>query len=245
VQLAADIAARYQGQEVTKLQSRIETSQAQLESRVTQSHAFLERSQELNVSAASTLQESQIRIENQLEQILQAQSRQSNPVLSGSLDASSPEGRQTWMELGRLLREEGITPNVISKNKGFLIQAMKKSIQELSDSSDAASYRTALEYQSFSSSAKQSLRPYPSVSDSMSLLSSAPSLGATFSEHFLARSAPKSRLQSCLEQKENVEDGMQSLIGSMTGLGHAKAMSDEPDLEMELEDRVESTWSSA
>jgi len=38
---------------------------------------------------------------------------------------------------------------------------------------------------------------------------------------------------------------MQSLIGSMTGLGHAKAMSDEPDLEMDMEDRVESTWSSA
>ena len=164
------MAARHQGQEVTKSQFRIETSQAQLGSTVTQSHALLERSQELNVSAASALQESQIRIENQLQQILEVQSRHSNPVLSGSLDVSSPEGRQTWMELGRLLREEGITPNIISKNKGLLIQAMKKSIKNLSDSPDAASYKTALEYQSFSSSANMSLRPHSSLGNSMSSL---------------------------------------------------------------------------
>ena len=213
-----------------KSQSRIETSQAQLGSTVTQSHALLERSQELNVSAASTLQESQIRIDNQLEQILQAQSRQLNPVLCGSLDASSPEGRETWMELGRLLREEGITPNVISNNKGLLIQAMKKSIQGLSDSPNIGSYSTALEYQSVSTPAQRCLTEFPLADRSMSLLSSAPSLGETFSNDLLARST---QIQTCLEHEDNIEDGMRSLMGGMTDDSKPVETSEQPGVEMD------------
>jgi len=198
-------------------QARIEASQAHLESKVIESYGFNQRSQEQNLSTASALQDSQARIERQLQEILEVQSRYSKPVLSGSLDASSPEGRQTWMELGRLLREEGITPNVITKNKGLLIQAMKKSIQDLNDSPDASSYRTALEYQSFYSSARQSLRPQHSLSDSMNLFSSAPTLGATFPEHLMARSGPGPQsVPRYLEHEENIDDGIQSLVGGMT-----------------------------
>lgn len=177
------------------------------------------------MAAASALQESQIRIENQLQQILEVQSRHSNPVLYGSLDASSPEGRQTWMELGRLLRDEGITPNVISNNKGLLIQAIKKSIQNLSDSPDAASYRTALEYQSFSIPAHRCLKVIPPAEKSMSLLSSAPFLGATFSEDLLARST---QVSTCLEHEDNIEDGMRSLMGGMTDASKPEEISEQP-----------------
>ena len=169
-------------------------------------------SQDKSMSVASAIQESQRRIENQLDQILKSQIRDPYPVLRGSLDASSPEGRQTWMELGRLLREEGITPKIISKNKSLLVQAMKKTLEEIDASPDVASFRTAFEYQSFSSAAKYSPGVALGAKDSISLLSSAPSLGATFPTYLMAH---QSQTLDCLDHEENVDNGMRSLMSGM------------------------------
>ena len=137
------------------------------------------------------------------------------------------------MELGRLLREEGITPNVISKNKSLLIQAMKKTLEDLSISPDAASFKTALEYQSFPSSARQSLRNCSEATGSLSLLSSAPSLGATFPNDLLARSH---QVSSCLERRDNIKGGLKSLMDGMTRVSQSKAMSEQPGDEIDLEE---------
>lgn len=198
-----------------------------------ESDAYLKGYHDKHLFATYALQESQNRIEDQLQQILKAQSRHTNPVLSGSLDASSPEGRQTWMELGRLLRDEGITPNIITKNKGLLIQAMKKTLQENAGSPDATSFKTALEYPSFPTPANHSLRVVTPAEHSMSLLSSAPSLGATFPEHFAARS---SLPPTPLEHEVNVEDGMRSLMGAMTELDHYAEPSQQPGDDVNLVD---------
>jgi len=79
-------------------------------------------------SAQERLEESQSRIEVQLKAILGSQRRQGTPFMRNSLDASSPEGHQTWMNLGRTLREEGITPRMIKKNQNLLIRAMKDTL---------------------------------------------------------------------------------------------------------------------
>ena len=219
-------------------QLRIEESQLELLSEIRDSRAYIEHSQERNLSTAAALQEAQIRIETQLHQILKAQSRQSNPMLAGSLNASSPEGRQTWMELGRLLREEGITATIISENKSLLIQAMKKSLEEVAASLDAASFKTALEYQSFSTRLK-SLKAASKAEGSMTLLSSAPTLGATFPDHFLAR---PDQFADCLEHEENIENGMRSLMGGMTESIHAADSSQQDGEKIDLTDGDDPSW---
>ena len=213
-------------------QGRIEDSQAKLMTEFTKSQAFLEQSQERNISTASALQESQIRIENQLQQILRAQSRHSDSVLVGSLDASSPEGRQTWMELGRLLREEGITPSLVSKNRSLLIKTMKRTLEDVAASPDIASFKTAVEYLSFSSPAGQSLNASPAIMDSASMLSSGPSRGAAFPEHLNALSRQPA---SYLEHEENIEDGIRSLMGGMTESSDSAEMFQQLGNKMDLE----------
>lgn len=116
--------------------------------RVVSSLAQVEQSQQC-------LEESQTRIEAHLTQILATQ-KQKTPNIAHSLDASSPEGRQIWMNLGRLLRIEGITPDMIEKNKSLLINAMKTTLMEDPSvlGSFADSYRTAPEYPDEESRAK-------------------------------------------------------------------------------------------
>ena len=214
-------------------QCRIEDSQTKVIDKITDSHISSEQFQEQARLTASALQESQTRIEDQLQRILKAQTRHTDSIFSGSLDASSPEGRQTWMELGRLLREEGITPKVVSKNKNLLIQNIKKSLEEMATSVDTASFRTALEHQSLFTPARSHANAYLDTDYSISLLGSAPSLGATFPEHPVACSIQHS---IHLELEDNIENGMKALVGGMTENKKSANFSQELDDEIGLMD---------
>ena len=169
-------------------------------------------------SVVERLDTSQARIESQLQAILANQQRSKTPILSQSLDASSPEGRQTWMELGRLLRDEGITPAMVQSNRGLLIDAMKNTLKNKSLLAESASesYATAPEYQvdkdttSVSQLRNTSHLDLPTVSYPMSLLGSAPPRSSGFTPAFLER-----HHGSSLDQRQNVDDGMQSLLQGM------------------------------
>lgn len=168
-------------------------------------------------SLSERLETSQTRMEAQLQAILTNQQRTRAPILSHSLDASSPEGRQTWMELGRLLRDEGITPAMIQENRQLLVNAMKSTLEA---NSIPESYVTAPEYNSNycslsdTESRNLSLGDFPSAVSSVSLFGSAPPRSAGFTAAFLQRhsSAPGS-----LSQKQNVDNGMRSLLQGMDG----------------------------
>ena len=67
-------------------------------------------------SLSDPLETSQTRIEAQRQTTLANQLRSNTPIMSHSLDASSPEGRQTQMELRKHLRNEGITPAKIQQD---------------------------------------------------------------------------------------------------------------------------------
>ena len=163
----------------------------------------------------------QARIESQLQAILANQQRSKTPLLSQSLDASSPEGRQTWMELGRLLRDEGITPAMIQNNRGLLIDAMKNTLRTKATlvGSASESYATAPEYQvdndttSVSHARDTSHLDRSAVSYPMSLLGSAPPRSAGFTTAFLERHDGSA---NSLDQRQNVDDGMQSLLQGMS-----------------------------
>ena len=174
-------------------------------------------------SVSERLDTSQARIESQLQAILANQQRSKTPILSQTLDASSPEGRQTWMELGRLLRDEGITPALIQSNRGLLIDAMKNTLRNeaLLPESASESYATAPEHHTDSitpsSGSRQRhlsyLRHSPILSP-MSVLGSAPprSSGFTTTDAFLAR---QKGAASSLDENQNVNDGMHSLLQGM------------------------------
>lgn len=133
--------------------------------------------------------------------------------MSQSLDASSPEGRETWMSLGRLLRAEGITPAMIKQNRDVLITAMKTTLQRDEPSNTPQSYYTACE--SLSSHHRTFTDPGSSRSfaqASLSILGSAPPRGPTFTDDFLKR---KSGAARSLDQDANVQDGLQSLLQGM------------------------------
>ena len=173
-------------------------------------------------SLSERLETSQTRIESHLQAILANQQRSKSPILSKSLDASSPEGRETWMELGRLLRDEGITPAMIQKNRGCLVNAMKSTLRNelLSAVSTPQSYATASEYaaddEPRSSVDRSRNASYPglnpSVSSQMSVLGSAPPRSSSFPDAFLKR---QDGAASSLDQKLNVDDGMESLLQGM------------------------------
>lgn len=142
--------------------------------------------------------------------------------MSHSLDASSPEGRQTWMELGRLLRDEGITPAMIQENRGLLVNAMKATLKDETFLAESVpqSYATAPEYNvdnSITSSVTQSRNASylgrPSLLSPMSLLGSAPPRSAGFTDAFLQR---QNGAASSLDQKQNVDNGIQSLLLGMS-----------------------------
>ena len=192
-------------------------------------------------SLSDRLETSQSRIEAQLQAILTNQQRTRTPILSHSLDASSPEGRQTWMELGRLLRDEGITPAMIKENREILVNAMKSTLKA---GSVPESYVTAPEYNlnsyplSVIEQRNASCLDSPSAFSSISLLGSAPSRSTGFTDAFLERqsSAPGS-----LNLKQNVDNGMQSLLQGMdggdSGVGNKHNDMDDVELEdIELED---------
>ena len=166
-------------------------------------------------SATERLEKSQARIEAQITGLLESQQRNHGSAKSYSLDASSPEGRQTWMNLGRLLRAEGITPAMIEENRELLVRAMKTSLEE--GISPTQSYRTAPQsfeedYDSLSIAKSRQSMAGPSSSASVSLLGSAPVVGATFPRAFLERHNVAAR---SLDKEQNVQDGMKSLLKGM------------------------------
>ena len=161
--------------------------------------------------ASSRIEESHTRLEKQLQQLIQTQSRHQSLILSGSVDASSREGRHTWMELGMLLREEGIPPGVILDNKHLLITTMKKALEVNIVLSGASSFCTALEFQS-PSSIREFRRNEPQADVSLSLLSSAPAKNESFFDRSMAS---QTRPVSFLDQHGNVDESMQSLIEGM------------------------------
>ena len=178
-------------------------------------HAF-----QLN-AVSERLDTFQARIDSQLQAILANQHRSKTPLLSHSLDASSPEGRQTWMELGRLLRDEGITPAMIQSNRGLLINAMKDTLRSESVLPESASesYATAPEHHTdsvaLSSDSRQSGMSYlghSSILSPMSVLGSAPPRNSGFTGAFFAR---QTGAASSLDENQNVSDGMQSLLRGM------------------------------
>ncbi|KAL6715281.1 hypothetical protein ACLMJK_007545 [Lecanora helva] len=191
------------------------------QSRLEEGNAQLIRGQARLEAGANRLQKAQHRMEQKLEAILTSQSRFEDPVIAGSLNASSPEGRKTWMNLGRLLRAEGITTSMIRKNTSTLVKAIRSALGEGLSSSNE-SYHTACESlpDSIQDSHKsnnhrnQSLRQGSSMKGSIALLGSAPPVEGTFSEEFLKR---HNRADHPLDQMDNVENGMQSLIVGMDG----------------------------
>lgn len=184
--------------------------------KIAESQACIEQSNAQNTVSTSVLQDSQSRIENQLQEILNTQHRHSQHLLSGSLNTSSPEGRKTWYELGHLLREEGITPEVIAKNKSILIKSMKQTLDDLAISLQDSTFRTALEYQSFPSLAIQPFVPVRAPDDSMSLYGSAPILGSEIAAASSASFSLESS-QHDLKNAENVQDGIEVLLDSLSG----------------------------
>lgn len=178
-------------------------------------------------SLSARLETSQTRIEAQLQSILANQQRSNTLIISHSLNASSPEGRQTWMELGRLLRNEGITPDMIQKNRALLVNTMKSALKNETPLAGSVpeSYVTAPEYHvdnGFTSSVTQrgkaSHLGLPSVSSQVSLFGSAPPRSAGFTDAFLEK---QNGAASSLDQEQNVDDGMQSLL---QGMSHAESI---------------------
>ena len=156
------------------------------------------------IAKQDELQQSHVRIENKLQQILQLQHKKGDSLSSQCLDASSPEGRQTWMNLGRLLREEGITPSMIKKNQDALVKVMKTTCKDLSPGESATeSNQTAPEYPQGSSSAPPSSIP---------LLSSAPPRDAHFPPSLLQK---QSASASLLDERQNLDNGIESLLAGM------------------------------
>ena len=205
-------------------QEGIQASQKRIEDCVSESHDLLTKSSddhELQLKSLSDrLETSQNRIEAQLQTILTNQQRTRTPIMSHSLDASSPEGRQTWMELGRLLRDEGITPAMIQENRELLVNVMRNTLKnETLAESVPESYATAPEYNSsnhtlgVNKQRNASYRSFPPALTTTSLLGSAPPRSAGFTEAFLER---QNDTASSLDQRQNVDNGMQSLLQGMS-----------------------------
>lgn len=212
-------------------QYRLESSQNTLKTSQDLAIEYLQELQEAHISTRSSqirleavserLESGQTRIEEQLRAILASQHRSETPAVSHSLDASSPEGRETWMNLGRLLRMEGTTPMMIKENRDVLVKAMKSTLQSDHSSGILESYHTAFEsfpdnevgFGTSQTDHKHSNNTQSSKHSSINLLGSAPPLGATFADELLARH--KDRVEP-LDNRDNVKDGMQSLLQGMS-----------------------------
>jgi len=194
-------------------QDRLETLHEQTQEYLEDTHKSMKKSQIRLEAASERLERSQAIMKRQLQGILASQQRQENPILSQSLDASSPEGRETWMNLGRLLRAEGITPARIKQNPEILVKAMKTTLQDDELSNTPQSYHTACESLPNHHSTFTDLNGSRSFAqDSVSLLSSAPPRGPIFTNEFLERHNGPAR---SLDQDANVKDGLRSLLQGM------------------------------
>ena len=187
-------------------------------------------------SATERLEQSQARIEAQIGALLESQQRNHSRPESYSLDASSPEGRQTWMDLGRLLRANGITPAMIEQNRELLVRAMKTSLEE--GSSPAQSYQTAPQsfeddYDCQGNALSQQPMAKFSTSASTSLFGSAPVLGQTFSRAFLEGHNGAAR---SLDEEKNVQEGMKSLLKGMDTEEQADIGRDEEGEVIDMQD---------
>ena len=123
-------------------------------------------------TVSARIEQSQSRIEEQLQEILAINRRHESLNASQRLDASSPEGRQTWMVLGRFVREEGITPAQIKKHQSELVKAMKPTLADRSQANTSPSslhIATEFSYASLDTAVYSMVK----ASESMSLLSSA------------------------------------------------------------------------
>ena len=209
-------------------QRKNQESQERIEKRVVDSHDLLAESLTDNGlllgSISERLDTSQAHIESQLQAVLANQQRSKTPILSQILNASSPEGRQTWMELGRLLRDEGITPALIQSNRGLLIDTMKKTLRNetLLPESASESYATAPEHHADSITLSSGSRQrdlylgHSPILSPMSVLGSTPPRSSGFTDAFLARQRGAA---SSLDENQNVNDGMQSLLQGMNNVG--------------------------
>lgn len=191
----------------------------------------------LQIKFEAASERSSAKLENHefmLQSFLAAQQRQERPILSQSLDTSSPEGRETWKELRRLLDREGIQPAMIKQNRGIVVKAIKTALQENDLLSNSESYHTAFE--SFSSHHRTLTNPSssrPPAQASLSLLSSAPPRAPTFSDEFLERHHGAAR---SIEQDTNIQGGLEFLLEGMEAVEIAREPEDGneddgPDLE--------------
>ena len=203
-----------QALQLDSVSKRIDTSHDLL------TNASTDQALQLN-SISERLDTSQARIESQLQAILANQQRSKTPVLSQTLDASSPEGRQTWMELGRLLRDEGITPAMIQDHRELLIDAMKTTLRNETSLAESTpeSFVTAPEYDTYNNTSSSVTRPrdlsHPgrsSILSPISILGSAPPSSPFFTNAFLERHHGAA---SSLDRRQNVDEGMQSLVQGM------------------------------
>lgn len=205
-------------------------SQLHIKTSIDSERLALGASQQHLTATSNRIEQYQHRIEDQLREILTNQNRQECPLMSHSLDASSPEGRQTWMMLGRLLREEGISPSMIKKHRDGLVNAMKSTIKQLA-TSDPDSFHTAHEFLATSSTdhityASKDRDGLASPCESISILSSAPNREAFFPASFAEK---RSLGTGSLNQQDNVEVGMETLFTGMQTVDY----DDGTDMEIE------------
>ena len=90
-------------------------------------------------TSQARIESQQTPIESKIQAILTSQQKSKNsPITSRSLDASSPEGRQTW-KLGTMSKSESITSAIIQKNGGLLVNAMKETFKDKNVSAESIS----------------------------------------------------------------------------------------------------------
>lgn len=230
-------------------QNGIQASQERIEECIGESHDLLVKSSTDHViqleSLSDRLEASQSRIEAQLQTILANQQRSKAPILSHSLDASSPEGRQTWMEIGRLLRDEGITPAMIQQNRELLVNVMKTALKNETNLAESIpqSYATAPEYPIDNSTTLSVTQPsnapqtgLPFILSPMSLLGSAPPRGAGFTDAFLQR---QNSAANSLDQQQNVEGGIDYLLRGINREESSEEYEQDNIDYLELEDEAE------
>ena len=172
---------------------------------------YQEHSHRSILDVSARLEDSQSRIERQLKELLASDRRRSSRLVSRSLDASSPEGRGTWMMLGRLLRDEGITPKDIKAHKDKLVLAMKNAMAPLSqEGASLSSYHTATEG---SYATRQDNVDFAACQ--ITTLSSKPREGSYFPPSIADRAHG---IPGAWTEDDNVEKGMRSLLDGMDDL---------------------------
>ncbi|KAL8732928.1 MAG: hypothetical protein Q9181_003777 [Wetmoreana brouardii] len=137
-----------------------------------------------------------------------------------------------------MLRDEGITPSIVSGNKSLLIETMKKALKDTIADSEPASFRTALEFQS-TPPAKGSWITKSHADPSTSLLSTAPAAKGSF---FSRSPPPGVDFPDLLDQGDNVDGGIQSLIEGMTVAHKLSDSPDEAGPELDMDDETPTSF---